>query len=178
MDNEPGKATVDVDQLIQLFTGVLQQYRQPDSPETNTLHDGNDLTLSIFSELQYALQSRNLASKGPVAQSLPAQVDVQNKMLFFKRRLPRYAERVVVIHRGNLAPEVHYVYDQESRDGGNGGDCDTPTTFDLAHPHEAIAVQIQDCHERIRLVSFVTFAPIDTGGGSRVAANTVSPQAM
>ncbi|KAA8879670.1 hypothetical protein F3087_43720 [Nocardia colli] len=180
MDNEPGNGPANVDQLIQLCTAIIQQYRPPDSTPSNTLEDGNDLTLSIFSELQYALQSRNLSAKGPATQALPAQVDVPHSRLVFKRALPHYAERVVAIYRGNRLPAVLVqIYDQDSRDGGNGADCEQRPTFRLPHADEAIAVQIQDCDERVRLVSFVTYVPIDTSGSdSRVAVYSDSPQAF
>ncbi|AFU02296.1 hypothetical protein [Nocardia brasiliensis] len=179
MDNEPGKAAVDMDQLIQLFTGVLQQYRQQESAAPSTLAEGNDFTLSIFSELQYGLQSRNLSAKGPIDQRLPALVDVEHKLLEFQKGLPSYADRIAVIHRGARGPEILYVYDEIRRDGGNGDGCGSNPTFAITYPAEAVAAQIQDCKGKVRAVTFVTYGPVSSGSGGGVSlTHSDSPQAL
>ncbi|GAA5108803.1 hypothetical protein [Nocardia iowensis] len=163
MDNDPDQAqTFDLDKLAHLIAAALQQSRPPDRPESSTVDAENDLTLSIFSELQYALQSRNLSSTGPLTQRLPAQVNPYGELEFGKP-LPGYAAKAVVVHRGSRPPEAHQVC---------GG---TQPTLDLRHPGEVVAVQLQDSEHRLRLVTFVTHAPRDQRGYGPAAAAQADP---
>jgi hypothetical protein len=77
-----------------LVAEVLEQHQQP-----AVLKDGNALTLSVFSELQFALGSQNLDGTGPVKQRLPAEITT-NGFLEFPEATPHWARRIVAVHRG------------------------------------------------------------------------------
>ncbi|MFD4351474.1 hypothetical protein ACFWPK_09415 [Nocardia sp. NPDC058519] len=150
MDNEPPPVMTRED-VKNLVAEVLQQSgRLPADcppPPKSDLKEGNDFTLAAFSMLQYNLGSRNLSSNGPLTQTLSVRVNTDDELVFDKE-LPDYAVQAVVVHSNKLPPQVETVL---------GGQI--PCPIPLRDPAFAVAVQLRDCHKKIRDIAFVTHDP-------------------
>ncbi|MEV0343878.1 hypothetical protein AB0H49_33195 [Nocardia sp. NPDC050713] len=144
MDMQPASMVTwsDIQDFVQK---VLAQHRLATEP--NIFHDGNEETLSVFSELQCFLRSGDLKGVGPVQeQFLPVEVKkVGNEMkLVFLENIPTYATQATIVHR-DRPKQV------ESVEPGSKPE------IKLNYPDEVIAVKLSD-DKQVRLVTFVTHA--------------------
>ncbi|MFI2477940.1 hypothetical protein [Nocardia xishanensis] len=151
MDTQP--APVVTWPEIQAFVReVLAQHRL--AAEPSIFKEGNERTLSIFSELQYFLRSRDLQGVGPVhEQALPAVIkkvvipgEPDTYVLEFLEDLPTYAKKATVVH-SDIKKKQDQALTGEAR-----------PIIVLHHPEEAIAVTLSDGGNEVRLVTFVTRA--------------------
>jgi hypothetical protein len=125
-----------------LVAEVLQQCRPPDRAEETTLKSGNELTLSLFSELRYALGAPSL-NREPIRQQLPAEITA-NGYLEFAHTLPAWATTMIVVRSG--------VCDELIRLPASN----PPPPIYLTAAEAVVAVKVLDTSDEVRLVTFVT----------------------
>jgi hypothetical protein len=125
-----------------LVAEVMEQYcsRGEMSTSTNAMKSGNELTLSIFSELEYGLRTRT-ALDGPAVQRLPVEITA-NGYLEFKKDLPYWVTDMLVIRQGESDERVTL--------------CHPPGMVKLEKAAAVLAVKLRDVAQSVRLVSFVT----------------------
>jgi hypothetical protein len=127
-----------------LVTEVMEQYcnrgEARASASTTAMKPGNELTLSIFSELEYGLRMR-AADGGPAVQRMPVEITT-NGYLEFKKALPYWVTDMLVIRQGQLDEEVTL--------------CHPPGSIKLDKAAAVLAVKLRDAAQTVRVVSFVT----------------------
>ena len=101
---------------------------------------GNELTLSIFSELEYGLRMRT-ASGAPAVQRMPIEITA-NGYLEFKKTLPIWVADMLIIRRGALEQALPL--------------CNPPGIIKLDKADDVLAVKLRDSSETVRLLTVVT----------------------
>jgi hypothetical protein len=126
------------------LSDFVQQNRPPDA---DSLKAGNELTLSLFSELQYAVGAPSSAG-GPAQQRLPILV-TSNDYLVLTKRPPPWARTMRLVRTGH--PEMAFDVPE--------GDPPEPVYLDPCLG-SVIAVKFAEgpnAGDAVRLVSFVTY---------------------
>lgn len=125
-----------------LVTEVIEQYcnRGEPSASTSAMKPGNELTLSVFSELEYGLRMRT-AEGTPAVQRMPVEITA-NGYLEFKKALPQWVTDMLVIRQGEVEQPVAL--------------CHPPGMIELDNAAAVLAVKLRDAAQTVRLVSFVT----------------------
>jgi hypothetical protein len=125
-----------------LVAEVIEQYcnRDETSTSVNAMKPGNELTLSIFSELEYGLRTRT-PDNIPTVQRLPVEITA-NGYLEFMKALPHWVRDMLVIRQGEKDKKVALRH--------------PPGIIWVDKAPAVLAVKLRDADETVRLVSFVT----------------------
>lgn len=129
------------DAVTRIVRAVMRDCREADQVEVSQLTPGQELTLSLFSELRYALGTPSLTN-APTRQQMPVEVTADG-FLVFGRTPPAWATDMIIVRRGRIDESLPLP------------DCNPPRPIPIDCSDGVIAVKLLAADE-VRLVSFVT----------------------
>ncbi len=142
---------IDEDLVVKIVRAALRDHREPDQIEESNLSPGRPLTLSLFSELLYALGTPT-PTNAPPKQRLPVEITTDG-YLVFEHAPPAWATDMIIVRRGEPDESVPLP------------DCNPPRPIPVDCADAVIAVKLL-AKDEVRLVSFVTHTRLKASHGN------------